>query len=164
RRWLPRMIGLAAVAAAAGAAAWTALSPHDSGLALLVAAGALIVAGAAWFELGAQSTKLLVVVATLGGVAAMGRVLFRLVPGVQPPRLRLQRRHGPLGVVRLLPAHLGGADRPARPRRLVRRRARVREPRARARRRAGAPAPAGAVRAPPADRGRLGVIAFLAAA
>jgi energy-coupling factor transport system substrate-specific component len=78
------VIGAAALAAAAGAAVWTALSPHDSALALLLAAGALIVAGAAWFEVGPESTKLLVAVATLGGVAAMGRVLFRLVPGVQP--------------------------------------------------------------------------------
>ena len=81
---MPRLVGALALAGAGGAAAWTALSPHDSGLALLVAAGALIAAGAAWFELGVDSTKLLVVVATLGGVAAMGRILFRLVPGVQP--------------------------------------------------------------------------------
>ncbi len=81
---MPRLVGLLAVVCAAAAAAWTALSPHDSGLALLLVAGALIVTGAAWFESSVDSTKLLVVVATLGGVAAMGRVLFRVVPGVQP--------------------------------------------------------------------------------
>jgi energy-coupling factor transport system substrate-specific component len=45
---------------------------------------ALIASAATWFETSVDSTKLLVVVATLGGVAAMGRVLFRVVPGVQP--------------------------------------------------------------------------------
>jgi energy-coupling factor transport system substrate-specific component len=81
---LPRLVAALAGLCAAAAAAWTALSPHDSGLALLLVAGALIVSGAAWFESSVDSTKLLVVVATLGGVAAMGRVLFRVVPGVQP--------------------------------------------------------------------------------
>jgi energy-coupling factor transport system substrate-specific component len=81
---VPRLAGAIAILSAAGAAAWTALAPHDAGLSLLLVAGGLIVLGAAWFEAGVDSTKLLVVVATLGGVAAMGRVLFRVVPGVQP--------------------------------------------------------------------------------
>src|SRR5213595_165782 len=81
---MPRLAGFVAAACAVGAAAWTALAPHDAGLSLLLVAGGLIVLGAAWFEAGVDSTKLLVVVATLGGVAAMGRVLFRVVPGVQP--------------------------------------------------------------------------------
>src|SRR2546423_7446640 len=81
---MPRLAGFVAAVCAAGAAAWTALAPHDAGLSLLLVAAGLIVLGAAWFEAGVDSTKLLVVVATLGGVAAMGRVLFRVVPGVQP--------------------------------------------------------------------------------
>ncbi len=81
---MPRFAGLVATLCAAGAAAWTAFVPHDAALSLLLVAAGLIVLGAAWFEGGVESTKLLVVVATLGGVAAMGRVLFRVVPGVQP--------------------------------------------------------------------------------
>ena len=51
---------------------------------LLLVAGALIVAGGAWLETGTGSAKEVVVVATLGAVAAAGRVLFAAIPGVQP--------------------------------------------------------------------------------
>jgi energy-coupling factor transport system substrate-specific component len=56
---------------------------------LLVAAlassdAALVTAGVAWFESGPDSTRELVVVATLGSAAAAGRVLFSALPGVQP--------------------------------------------------------------------------------
>jgi energy-coupling factor transport system substrate-specific component len=75
---------LAAALCAFGASAWAALDPSRAGLSLLLAAGALVVAGAAWLETGPGSAKELVVVATLGAVAAAGRVLFAAIPGVQP--------------------------------------------------------------------------------
>jgi energy-coupling factor transport system substrate-specific component len=67
-----------------GAAAWAALDPGRAGLSLLLAAGSLIVLGAAWLETGPTSAKELAVVATLAGVAAAGRILFAAIPGVQP--------------------------------------------------------------------------------
>ena len=45
-----RLVMLGAAAAAFAAAAWTAVDPADSGLSLLLAACALIVAAAAWLE------------------------------------------------------------------------------------------------------------------
>lgn len=73
-----------AALAAFGAGAWAALDPGRSGLSLLLVAGALIVGGAIWLESGPGSAKEVAVVATIGGVAAAGRVLFATVPGVQP--------------------------------------------------------------------------------
>lgn len=73
-----------AAATAAGAAAWTALSPHDAALSLLLVAGALVAGGAGWLEVGPGSSKELATIAALGGVAAAGRVLFAAIPGVQP--------------------------------------------------------------------------------
>jgi energy-coupling factor transport system substrate-specific component len=81
---LSRGAGLLAVAAALAAGAWTAVSPADAALALLLVAGALIVAGAAWLETGPGSSKELVLIATLAAAAAAGRVLFAAVPNVQP--------------------------------------------------------------------------------
>jgi energy-coupling factor transport system substrate-specific component len=66
------------------AAVWTALEPDRAGLALLLAAGSLLVAGFAWLETGPGSAKEIALVATLAGAAAAGRVLFGAVPGVQP--------------------------------------------------------------------------------
>jgi energy-coupling factor transport system substrate-specific component len=66
------------------ASAWAALDPQRGGLALLLAALAALTAGFAWLEGGTASVKDLTLVATLGGVAAAGRVLFAPVPGVQP--------------------------------------------------------------------------------
>jgi energy-coupling factor transport system substrate-specific component len=77
-------VALAAAAALAGSALWTASRPDDAALALLVAAGALLVAGAAWLESGPGSAAELTLIATLGATAAAGRVLFAAVPGVQP--------------------------------------------------------------------------------
>ncbi|MCC6221995.1 MAG: ECF transporter S component [Thermoleophilia bacterium] len=83
----PHRIHLAIVAAALGffaAGAWAALDPSRAGLSLLLAALALVIGGAAWLETGAASAKELALIATLGAVAAAGRVLFAAVPGVQP--------------------------------------------------------------------------------
>jgi len=81
---LSRVAAFGAVAAALAAAAWTAISPDDAALAVLLVAGALIVAGAAWLEQGPGSSKELVLIATLAAAAAAGRVLFAAVPNVQP--------------------------------------------------------------------------------
>src|SRR2546421_9516020 len=61
-----------------------ALVVQDGALATLLGAGALVVAGVAWFESGTDSTRELAVIATLAAAAAAGRVLFAAVPGVQP--------------------------------------------------------------------------------
>ncbi|MBD0348507.1 MAG: ECF transporter S component [Thermoleophilia bacterium] len=79
-----KTVWIVAAAAAFGAAAWAALSPGRAGLALLLAALSLLVAGAAWLEAGPDSAKEIALVATLAAVAAAGRVLFAAVPGVQP--------------------------------------------------------------------------------
>ena len=81
---MPRLAALVALAAALGAAAWTAVQPGQAALSLLLAAGALIVAGAAWLESGPGSSKELALVATLGAAAAAGRILFAAIPNVQP--------------------------------------------------------------------------------
>ena len=81
---MPRLAGLGALATALAAAAWTAVSPDQAALALLLVAASLVVAGAAWLETGPGSSKELVLVATLGAAAAAGRVLFAAVPNVQP--------------------------------------------------------------------------------
>ena len=81
---MPRVAAFGALAAAFAAAAWTAISPDDAALALLLVAGALIVAGVAWLENGMGSSKELVLIATLAAAAAAGRVLFAAVPNVQP--------------------------------------------------------------------------------
>jgi energy-coupling factor transport system substrate-specific component len=67
-----------------GASAWAALEPGRAGLAVLLAALAALAVGFSWLESGTASVKDLALVATLGGVAAAGRVLFAPVPGVQP--------------------------------------------------------------------------------
>ena len=81
---MARAVVLAAVAAAGGAAAWTALAPEEAGLSLLLVAGALLIAGAAWLESGPGSAREVALVATLAAAAAAGRVLFAALPGVQP--------------------------------------------------------------------------------
>jgi energy-coupling factor transport system substrate-specific component len=81
---LPRKVIWALSLAALAASAWAALDPDRGALALLLAALAVLAAGVAWLEGGAASAKDLTLVATLGGLAAAGRVLFAPVPGVQP--------------------------------------------------------------------------------
>jgi energy-coupling factor transport system substrate-specific component len=75
---------LASGAVAFAAAVWLALDRNDAGLALLLVAAALLALGIAWLESGPDSAKEIALVATLGGAAAAGRVLFAAIPGVQP--------------------------------------------------------------------------------
>jgi len=66
------------------AAIWSALDRSHEGLSLLLVAFALLAAGFAWLDRRPDSSKELVMIATLGAVAAAGRVLFAAIPGVQP--------------------------------------------------------------------------------
>jgi energy-coupling factor transport system substrate-specific component len=75
---------LLAGGAAFGAAVWAGLDPGHAGLALLLVVVALLALGVAWLESGPASAKEIALVATLGGAAAAGRVLFAAIPGVQP--------------------------------------------------------------------------------
>jgi energy-coupling factor transport system substrate-specific component len=79
-----RTVTFLASVGALGAAAWAALDPARGSFSLLLAGIAVLVAGAAWLEGGPSSVKDLTLVATLGGLAAAGRVLFAPIPGVQP--------------------------------------------------------------------------------
>ena len=63
---MSRAPALGALAAAVAAAAWTVIAPDDAALALLLVAGALIVAGAAWLENGTGSSKELVYLSAAG--------------------------------------------------------------------------------------------------
>jgi len=81
---LPSRLVIGCAAAAFALAAWAALDPARGGLAVLLAALAVVAAGFAWLESGTLSARDLTLVATLAGLAAAGRVLFAPVPGVQP--------------------------------------------------------------------------------
>jgi len=81
---LPRVAATVALSAAAASVAWTVLQPSESALALLLVAGGLVAAGAAWLESGPGSSKELVLIATLAAAAAAGRILFAAIPNVQP--------------------------------------------------------------------------------
>jgi energy-coupling factor transport system substrate-specific component len=81
---LPSRVVAACAAAALALAAWAALDPDRGGIAVLLAALAVVAAGFAWLEGGTMAARDLTLVATLGGLAAAGRVLFAPVPGVQP--------------------------------------------------------------------------------
>jgi len=78
-----RLVG-ACAAAALALAAWAALDPARGGIAVLLAAVAVLAAGFAWLEGGTMAARDLTLVATLGGLAAAGRVLFAPIPSVQP--------------------------------------------------------------------------------
>jgi energy-coupling factor transport system substrate-specific component len=81
---LPRNVAFLSALGALGGAAWAALDPDRGAVALLLAGVAVLVAGAAWLEGSPASARDLTLVATLGGLAAAGRVLFAPVPSVQP--------------------------------------------------------------------------------
>ena len=94
---MPSRGGLFAAGVALGASAWAALDPGRGGIALLLAAVATITAAAAWLEGGPASAKDLTLVATLGGLAAAGRVLFAPVPDVQPVTVMVAASGAALG-------------------------------------------------------------------
>jgi len=81
---LPSRIVALCAATALALAAWAALDPARGSLAVLLAAFAVVATGFAWLEGGTISARDLTLVATLGGLAAAGRVLFAPVPSVQP--------------------------------------------------------------------------------
>ena len=81
---MPSRAVTACAALAFALSAWAALDPDRGALAVLVAAFAVVAAGFAWLEGGTVSARDLTLVATLGGLAAAGRVLFAPVPSVQP--------------------------------------------------------------------------------
>ena len=81
---MPSRAVTACVALAFVLSAWAALDPDRGALAVLLAAFAVVAAGFAWLEGGTVSARDLTLVATLGGLAAAGRVLFAPVPSVQP--------------------------------------------------------------------------------
>ncbi len=81
---MPSRVVVLCAAAALALAAWAALDPARGGLAVLLAAFAVVAAGFAWLEGGTMSARDLTLVATLGGLAAAGRVLFAPIPSVQP--------------------------------------------------------------------------------
>ena len=81
---MPRAVIAVAAAVAFAAAAWTATTPRQGALSLLLLAAALLVAGAAWLDPVLGASKTLALVATLAAAAAGGRVLFAAIPGVQP--------------------------------------------------------------------------------
>jgi energy-coupling factor transport system substrate-specific component len=81
---LSRRVLVAAGTAAFAAALWSGFDRSHEGLSLLLLAFALLAAGVAWSDLGPDSSKQLVLIATLGAAAAAGRVLFAPLPGVQP--------------------------------------------------------------------------------
>jgi energy-coupling factor transport system substrate-specific component len=73
-----------AAAALAFAAALGLAATGDSRLSIWLVAGSLLAVAVVWLESGPDSAKEIALVATLGGAAAAGRVLFAAVPGVQP--------------------------------------------------------------------------------
>ena len=81
---MPSRIVALCAATALALAAWAALDPARGSLAVLLAAFAVVATGFAWLEGGTISARDLTLVATLGGLAAAGRVLFAPIPGVQP--------------------------------------------------------------------------------
>jgi energy-coupling factor transport system substrate-specific component len=81
---LPRLAAFGGLSVAAAAAAWTAASPDQAALPLLLVAAALLVSGAAWIESGPGAAREVTLVATLAAVASAGRILLAAVPGVQP--------------------------------------------------------------------------------
>jgi energy-coupling factor transport system substrate-specific component len=71
-------------AALAFAAALALAAGGESRVSIWLVAGALLAATVVWLESGPDSAKEIALVATLGGAAAAGRVLFAALPGVQP--------------------------------------------------------------------------------
>ena len=81
---MSRLVVAGCVGTAIVAALWAAQSPGTAALPVLLVAGALVAAIAAWLETGPFSAKELAVAATVGGVAAASRLLFAAIPNVKP--------------------------------------------------------------------------------
>lgn len=81
---MPRAAMVTAGTVAFVGALWIAVAASNDGLSLLLVAFALLAAGIAWLGRRPDSSKELVLIATLGAAAAAGRVLFAAIPGVQP--------------------------------------------------------------------------------
>ena len=79
---MPRSALLACAAAAFAAAVWTALSPQDAALSLLLVALALVLAGFVWLEAGTGSAKEVALVA----VDRSRRLVGRRGQGARPRR------------------------------------------------------------------------------
>jgi len=79
-----RLALVAFVALGLAGVLWAVVDPAAGGLATLLAAFALVAGGFAWLEQGSDTARDLTLVATLGGIAAAGRVLFAPIPNVQP--------------------------------------------------------------------------------
>jgi energy-coupling factor transport system substrate-specific component len=73
-----------ALSALAFAAALVLAATGESRVSVWLAAGAMLAAAVVWLESGPDSAKEIALIATLGGAAAAGRVLFAAIPGVQP--------------------------------------------------------------------------------
>jgi energy-coupling factor transport system substrate-specific component len=73
-----------ALSAFAFAAALVLAGTGESRVSVWLAAGAMLAAAVVWLESGPDSAKEIALIATLGGAAAAGRVLFAAIPGVQP--------------------------------------------------------------------------------
>lgn len=87
-----------AVALVAFAAAASLAATGEGRVSVWLAAGSLLVAAVVWLESGTEPAKELVLVATLAGVAAAGRVLFAPIPGVQPVTVIVLAAGAALGV------------------------------------------------------------------
>ena len=81
---MSRRVFFVAGTAAFAAALWSTVDRSHEGASLLLLAFALLATGIAWFDRGPDSSKQLVLIATLGAAAAAARVLFAPLPGVQP--------------------------------------------------------------------------------
>jgi energy-coupling factor transport system substrate-specific component len=73
-----------ALSAFAFAAALVLAGTGESRVSVWLAAGAMLAAAVVWLESGPDSATEIALIATLGGAAAAGRVLFAAIPGVQP--------------------------------------------------------------------------------
>ncbi len=65
-------------------AAWALLDPDRAPLGVLLVVLAVLVVAAAWVERGDISSRDVTLVATVGALAAAGRIVFAPVPSVQP--------------------------------------------------------------------------------
>ena len=77
-------VGAVAGAVALGGASWALLDPDRAPLGVLLLVLAILVVAVSWVERGDISARDVTLVATLGSLAAAGRLVLAPVPGVQP--------------------------------------------------------------------------------